>query len=68
MTVNDLTQLIGTLGFPIVACAALFWENHKQSQRHDEESERWAKALESNTLAITKLEAAIERMPRGDAE
>lgn len=62
MTMNDITTLIGSLGFPIVACAAMFWQNNKLNLQHKEESERWAGALSSNTEAITKLDATLGRM------
>lgn len=62
VTPNDITTLIGSLGFPIVACAAMFWQNNQLSKQHKEESERWAEALSSNTMAITKLEMTLSKM------
>ena len=29
LTVNELTQLINSVGFPIVCCGILFWNNYK---------------------------------------
>lgn len=55
MTVNDLIQLVSTLGFPIVMCAALFWRMIKSDDQHKEEMDKVTEALNSNTLAITKL-------------
>lgn len=68
MNPNDITTLIGSLGFPIVACAAMFWQNNKITQQHKEESERWANALSSNTEAIVKLESTLARMTKDDNE
>ena len=55
MDINMLTQLIGSLGFPIVCCAYLFWENHKQREKHAEKEEQLTEALNNNTLAIEKM-------------
>ena len=48
MTVQDITNLIGSLGFPIVACAALFWDRVTTSKE-------LKKSVDSLTLAIEKL-------------
>lgn len=61
MDVSAITQLIGTLGFPIAACIALFWQNAKESERHREEMERITEALNNNTVAITELSASLNK-------
>lgn len=48
MTVQDISNLIGSLGFPIVACAALFWDRVTTSKE-------LKKSVDSLTLAIEKL-------------
>lgn len=60
MDLNSATQLIGSLGFPIVACIALFYQNGKQEDRHREEMEKLSDAVNNNTLAITQLTEKIE--------
>ena len=52
MNVNDLTTLIGTLGFPIVACVALFWRLQVEQESHKAETEKL-------TQAITELQNAL---------
>lgn len=59
MDYNSFVQIVGTLGFPIVACAALWYQNMKQSERHEEETKKWATVLEANTSAINKLSDVI---------
>lgn len=59
MDYNSFVQAIGTLGFPIVACCALWYQNMKQSERHKEETAKWASVLEANTNAINKLSDSI---------
>jgi hypothetical protein len=55
MDVTTVTQLIGSLGFPIVACTALFCQSNKQEERHKTEMEKLSNAVNNNTLAITQL-------------
>lgn len=62
MTVNDIGTLLSQYGFPIVACCAMFWQNNQQAKRHAEESEKWAAVLNTNTLALERLEHAIDSL------
>lgn len=55
MNPNDITTLIGTVGFPIVAYGAMFWYMVKQNQSHKEEMDKMAQALNNNTIALQKL-------------
>lgn len=61
MDVNALTTLVGSLGFPIVACGAMFYEMHQQSKRHAEEMEKVSDALNNNTLALTELKDKLNK-------
>lgn len=55
MDVTVITQLIGSLGFPIVCCGALFWFMMKEKDAHKVEMEEIRKSVEANTLAINSL-------------
>ena len=55
MNVTDITQLIGSLGFPVVCCGALFWYMIKEKDAHKAEMEELRKSVEANTLAINSL-------------
>ncbi len=59
MDVNTIMQIIGSLGFPIVACAALFWQNTKTNEQHKEEMDKMREALDNNTQALIRLAAKI---------
>lgn len=61
MDVNALIQLIGSLGFPIVACVALFWRMVKSDEQHKEEMNKMSEALNNNTSALVKLTEKIEK-------
>ena len=55
MDVTMVTQLVGSLGFPIVCCGALFWYLVKEKDAHKEEMEELRKSVEANTAAINSL-------------
>ena len=62
MDINAITQIIASLGFPIAACVAMFWQNTKLEKQHQEEMSSINKvigdmqiALANNTNAINNL-------------
>lgn len=55
MDFSAVSQLISSVGFPIAACGALFWQMNKESTQHKEEMDALKESLNQNTLAITKL-------------
>lgn len=61
MDVNTLIQLVGSLGFPIVACGALFWRMIKSDEQHKEEMNKISDALNNNTTALVKLTEKLEK-------
>lgn len=61
MDVNAITQLIGSLGFPIVCCGALFWRMIKSDEKHQQEIDKMSDALNNNTIALTKLTERLEK-------
>lgn len=52
---STISQLISSVGFPIAACVALFWQMNRESTQHKEEMDALKESLNQNTLAITKL-------------
>lgn len=61
MDVNSIIQLVGSLGFPIVACGALFWRMVKSDEQHKEEMTKMSEALNNNTSALVKLTEKLEK-------
>lgn len=55
-----ISQLIGSLGFPIFACVALYVRMEKQDENHKEEMEKLNESLNNNTLALVKLTEKLE--------
>ena len=65
MDMQTILQAIGSVGFPIVACGAMFWLNFKTGERHREEMNKITEAVNNNTLAITKLTSELEEKKNG---
>lgn len=61
MDVNTMIQLVGSLGFPIVACGALFWRMVKSDEQHKEEMNKMSEALNNNTTALVSLTKKLEK-------
>lgn len=70
MDANTLTTVIGSLGFPIVACLGIAWffakvnDNYRSDIKemnasHKAEMDKMTEAINNNTLVIQKL---IDRM------
>lgn len=55
MGVNDIVTIISTVGFPIAACVALFWQTNEMQKNHKEEMDGVKEALDNNTLVVQKL-------------
>lgn len=64
MDINQIVQLIGSLGFPIVACGALFWMLNKQTEMHKEELDSLKETIDELKVAIIQLTASIKSNER----
>lgn len=53
--INDLATLISTLGFPIAMCLIMCYYINKINDAHKEETQKFAEALNNNTLVLQKL-------------
>lgn len=60
MDVNVITSLIGSLGFPIACCIALFWYMTKMAKQHKEEMDKMSEAINNNTNVMNRLIEKIE--------
>ena len=61
MEVNTVLSAVGSLGFPIVACIALFWLMTKLNDKHKEEMDKMAEAINNNTKVMNSLLEKIEK-------
>lgn len=55
MTINDVTTLISSVGFPICMCGAMFWYMMKENESHKTESSEMKSAINALEIAITRL-------------
>lgn len=55
MDANTITTMVGTLGFPIVACCYMAYVNQKQTESHKEEMAKMTEAVNELKVAITTL-------------
>lgn len=53
--INDLSTLISTLGFPIAMCLIMCYYINKINDAHKEETDKFAEALNNNTVVLQKL-------------
>lgn len=60
MDFTVVTNLIGSLGFPIVMCLMLYKRMDKQDEQHKEEMSKLTESLNNNTIALTQLTAKLE--------
>ena len=60
MDAQIIGQLIASLGFPIVAAAAMFWMVNKNEERHKDEIDSMRKTVEENTSVLTSLKDLIQ--------
>ena len=60
MDIQVIGQLVASLGFPIVACGAMFWMVNKQEERHKDEITGLSKTLEDNTTVLQSLKDLIQ--------
>lgn len=60
MDIQVIGQLVASLGFPIVACGAMFWMVNKQEERHNDEITKLSKTLEDNTTVLQSLKDLIQ--------
>ena len=64
MDISQVTTIISTVGFPIVACAALFYLIREMQASHKEEIDALRKTIEENTAVLTRLESIIKMLDR----
>lgn len=60
MDAQVIGQLIASLGFPIVAAAAMFWMVNKNEERHKDEIGDLRKTIEDNTSVLSSLKELIQ--------
>ena len=57
---SDIVDVINSVGFPIFAVIVLFWQNTQMQKMFDTEQKDLQKALQDNTIVLTKLSVSID--------
>ena len=57
---SDIVDVINSVGFPIFAVIVLFWQNTQMQKMFDAEQKDLQKALQDNTIVLTKLSVSID--------
>lgn len=60
MDYNTVLQMVSTIGFPIAMCIYLLFYIKSFDEKYCQQLNNMAKAIENNTLAITKLMGMID--------
>ena len=61
LDVQTIVSLIGSLGFPIAACIAMFSMLNKEREEHKAEMEKVSEAIVNNTMALEALKNKLDR-------
>ena len=61
MDMQAITSLIGSLGFPIVCCIAMFSMLNKEREAHKEEMDKMNATINNNTLALQALADKLDK-------
>lgn len=61
---DNIAQIISTLGFPIAVCVYMFYSQEKERERHKEETDKLTEALNNNTVVIQSLKDAIDHLTK----
>jgi hypothetical protein len=58
---SEMVEVINSVGFPIFAVIALFWQNTEMRKMFDNEQKDLQKTISENTLVLTKLSVSLDR-------
>lgn len=62
---ENVMQMISTVGFPIAMCLVLAWYVYTKDKSHKEEIDKLSDAVNKQTLSIQRLVERIDRMLGG---
>ena len=66
ITADIISTLIGSLGFPVVACLGLFWFLNKQEERRTNEIQQLQTTIAENTAILSSLKELIQVLVTGE--
>lgn len=57
---NNISEIISSLGFPIACCCAMFWYMIKSDDRHKNEVHELSKVINQNSNTLIELKTLFE--------
>ena len=60
--VQEISTLIGNVGFPIACVCILFWFQWQERKTLLEETQKFAEAIENNTIVMQEVKTLIEAL------
>lgn len=70
MDVVDITNIISTVGFPIVMCVILLKYMEKNDDKREQEAKELREVINNNTLVlnelVSKIDIAVSQLTRKD--
>lgn len=61
MDISAITNIIGSLGFPIAACIACWSMLNKEREEHKSEMAAVTEAINNNTIALEALKSKLDK-------
>lgn len=58
---EEIVQIISTLGFPIAVAVFLLFRDDKKDSQHREDGEKWSQVITANTEVIRNQTESINR-------
>lgn len=65
---NEIAQIISTVGFPIAMCLVLLYEVQEMNKLHKEETSSLKDALNNNTVVLEKILTKLDLDERSKDE
>ena len=56
---NEILEVINTVGFPVACCIALFYQNSKQDERYDKQMTELRQVIDNNTTILIELNTRL---------
>lgn len=63
MNINDISQLVNNLGFPIVVAGILFWLMYKNSVMYNDTIQKMRETIDKNTKIMQEV---LSHLKEGD--
>lgn len=63
---NDIVNVINSVGFPIAACVALYYQNIQSNKMYEKMVEEFSAAVNANTKTLSELVEKLRKDPNNN--